>query len=166
MLLEKPSGFHKLYLSLAVSDSYWSSVVDWFQSNVRNSRNVVFCRKKSRFHTSWNKWISATIICFTIYNSVYFQFIRKRHLGGGFIIYDINKMSTSKNQKVSEIFGVRCCHLTKKKIQTQSRFSVKFINVFFELCGVLTTMSLRQTWVSVPLQNHQTDPDLGPELYL
>ena len=71
-----------------------------------------------------------------------------------FVIYDVNRMSPSKNQKVS----VMCCHLMKKKIHTQSRFS-------FKVCGLLTPMSLRQTRVSVPLQNHQTDPDLGPELY-
>ena len=47
----------------------------------------------------------------------------------------------------------------KKKIHTQSRFS-------FKVSGLLTPMSLRQTRVSVPPQNHQTDPDLGPELYL
>ena len=37
--------------------------------------------------------------------------------------------------------------------------------IFFQN-SKFVVFSLRQTRVSVPLQNHQTDPDLGPELYL
>ena len=101
------------------------------------------------------------VLQFTI---IYFPFICKQHLGGGFIIHDVKRMSTSKNQKVSETFGTTCCHLTKKKIKTQSWFSVKFIKEFFQILWPFNN-NVTSTRVSVPLQNHQTDPDLGPELY-
>ena len=48
------------------------------------------------------KEVQKFVLQFTI---IYFQFIRKRHLGGEFFIYDVNRMSTSKNQKVSKTFG-------------------------------------------------------------